>query len=483
MQIKEKEEVQGIQVYRGEWMQLLVHDTIILIIPVDVPINMNNIKQFEKAFALTCFMREDCPMKTKNERIFYHPYEYKLFEEHLQDMAAKGWELLDIIDHNYFLTLHYASCEPHVRYYYTDFCNDFSYFIFSEASRKSMDYKEFVESYGYQFVAGKRGLMVYTSETEIQMELREENQETRKQLRKASYKSMLFPLIMLTGSLFILIISLQSIFLNFSINALSNTYTFARIAQYGAMSLLFAYMMFPILWWRFTGRMSHSFHHMRFRFYLNIFGIAMWLPATFLVSYTKIFIVAFVCFLLSLTILMIIWDYLNDKRMRRIITLLSLSGIVVLCALMLRTTTLDYTNPTLPTIATFTSEQFGLPTLDTEVYKSASHAVSSEDTTYYTKGKNNDPEEGYQPEEIIGYHIYYVKDTILQEYIVNNIPYESGKQPIKNKVKDYTIYSLKDEVLVQKGTMFIGFDRVLYERLTIEEIDELFTNAYERYAM
>lgn len=59
-------------------------------------------------------------------------------------------------------------------------------------SEKQKDYNPFLESYGYDYITGAKGLVVYKRVEHIDMQLREDTFETQKQLRKATYKGIVF---------------------------------------------------------------------------------------------------------------------------------------------------------------------------------------------------------------------------------------------------------------------------------------------------
>lgn len=409
-------------------------------------------------------------MKTKRERIYYYPYEYKALQPHLQEMARKGWMLLDIIDHNYYMTFKYEECEPQEVYYHTDFSEDTSYFMYGVASDKTSNYNDFLESYGYHFVTGKKGLMVYMSDTDVDFELREDTPETLKQLRKATYKSIVFPLLMGCFGAFGLWFPLQHLVFDFQSYLWADSNAFMTDLQYTFMFLLFSYICAPVFIWRIKQTFKTSFAKMKLRYRLILVGIFMWL-STLIFRFNQTTFIATITVLIPLSVIAIVWNYILTKKKPIRICYIIVTGIM--CVGIIQTIpyiVVSNMDEEKSTVSTFDASRFTLST-DTPQYvnRSSSIFLSSEDTVFE-----------YGDQGAYSYQIFYIKDTIFHDYIVSHIPYEYEEVVSKEVVDKDTIYKTETHSLIHRGDVMLRLDNDLYELIQQDGVVESMMNEIEQ---
>lgn len=140
----------------------------------------------------------------KRYRLFaFRIYEYKLLEAYLNRMAVKGWCIKSY--HKYYAgLLVFEKTEPNSVTYMVDY---YAYQKGKDEEEGLRQYREFVEDFGYRFLAGDGGLQIYEKIHEDAVVIREEDEENLVSMRmtvKAVLRSylgfMVFMLIMLYQS-------------------------------------------------------------------------------------------------------------------------------------------------------------------------------------------------------------------------------------------------------------------------------------------
>lgn len=140
----------------------------------------------------------------KRYRLFaFRIYEYKLLEEYLNLMAEKGWIIKSY--HKHFAgLLVFEKAEPDSIEYMVDY---YAYQKVKDEEEGLRSYREFVEDFGYRFLAGDGGLQIYEKIREDAVVIREEDEENLASMRttiKAALRSYLgslaFMMLMLYSS-------------------------------------------------------------------------------------------------------------------------------------------------------------------------------------------------------------------------------------------------------------------------------------------
>lgn len=97
--------------------------------------------------------------KTKWVRFNFFPYEIRAMEEYLEGMALKGWKLERIKRSSF----RFKKIEPKELRYNVDLLDEIA-FIDGEGTEKSMEYREYCEMAGWEFVCDKDKFQIYCSE-------------------------------------------------------------------------------------------------------------------------------------------------------------------------------------------------------------------------------------------------------------------------------------------------------------------------------
>lgn len=133
-------------------------------------------------------------MKNTYRFLIYYAYEYKLLERYLQDMANKGYRLISLQGAiRYMLT--FERCEPQDLYYYVDFHSNYSVIDPRIPTPSQVEYRELIEEYGYEYVDSLGALQVFVSKEPINIPIREENEETKAEMKRIVYKELITKLL------------------------------------------------------------------------------------------------------------------------------------------------------------------------------------------------------------------------------------------------------------------------------------------------
>ena len=97
--------------------------------------------------------------KTKWVRFNFFPYEIKAIEEYLEGMALKGWKLEKIKRSSF----KFKKIEPKVLKYNVDLLDEIA-FVDGEGTEKSIEYREYCEMAGWEFVCDREKFQIYCSE-------------------------------------------------------------------------------------------------------------------------------------------------------------------------------------------------------------------------------------------------------------------------------------------------------------------------------
>lgn len=145
-------------------------------------------------------------MKNTYRFLIYYAYEYKLLERYLQEMANKGYRLVSLQGAiRYMLT--FERCEPQDLYYYVDFHSNYSVIDPRIPTPSQVEYRELIEEYGYEFVDSLGALQVFVSKEPINIPIREENEETKAEMKRIVYKELITKLLITV--LYFLMVILQ----------------------------------------------------------------------------------------------------------------------------------------------------------------------------------------------------------------------------------------------------------------------------------
>ena len=146
-------------------------------------------------------------MKNTYRFLIYYAYEYKLLERYLQEMANKGYRLVSLQGvMKYMMT--FERCEPQDLYYYVDCHSNYSVIDPRIPTPSQVEYRELIEEYGYEYVDSLGALQVFVSKEPISIPIREENEETKAEMKRIVYKELAAKLL-ITVLYFVMVILQQ----------------------------------------------------------------------------------------------------------------------------------------------------------------------------------------------------------------------------------------------------------------------------------
>lgn len=132
-------------------------------------------------------------MKKKIKYMSFYAFEYKALEEYLRSMARQGWKIVELqsVFKNIML---FEKCTPQDIYYHIDYSAKYGAIEPQIASQDQKEYRDFLKDYGYEIISSYGPLEVYSSMSEKLLPLREENEQSEKDMRKIALKECLLHL-------------------------------------------------------------------------------------------------------------------------------------------------------------------------------------------------------------------------------------------------------------------------------------------------
>lgn len=117
------------------------------------------------------------------------PYEYKSLEKYLEKMASKGWILKSMF--GYFLR--FIKDEPKNLKYTLDVLDKVSLYAIGD-SDEMIEYREYCEAAGWNFVCARDKIQVFCKEDEVKLPIQTDEEEKFKTILKASFKYIMLDL-------------------------------------------------------------------------------------------------------------------------------------------------------------------------------------------------------------------------------------------------------------------------------------------------
>lgn len=398
-------------------------------------------------------------MQYYHEILFYYPYEYKTLEKHFCDMAARGWKIKTMRG-SWLVNYHtYEKCEPSVVDYYVDFVEDNNRVFLGYDEDKSERYRSLIEEYGYQYVTGGKELLVFEQTGEESIETRVSGKDTKKAIRRATWKNFASYFIMYLLYVFILLTGLRLD----SYSASSNMTLFSycgRLVLIAAMTLLLAA---PLLWMVYDRRKGHIWM-MKLRIFCLYFGVIIFFTSMFMSDDS----LAVAAFFISGALVVALWHMLwwrFTKITSKVICALVIVAAVTGCLLFTQ-------RMKLPPVRS----RSDLP-IDNEVFHIEAGTRASVE---YSTSVLMTSVSVYYDEEILNkgmifYELMIVKDSFFKEYLLKHIPYEyAGGDVGITKRNAYTIYQRKYNVFIRKGEVLLKLDNELYQTLRDDDLDAMF---------
>ncbi|MEG0528352.1 MAG: DUF2812 domain-containing protein, partial [Longicatena sp.] len=128
-------------------------------------------------------------MKTKRKTLNFFLYEHQALQEYLENMAEEGW-MIERISGGLMKILTFVSCTPKKYYFHLDFISNYSFWFPQVENKEVFKYRALVEEYGYTFILNQGPLQLFMSEEKMDIPIREQSEETKKELRKISIKEV-----------------------------------------------------------------------------------------------------------------------------------------------------------------------------------------------------------------------------------------------------------------------------------------------------
>lgn len=391
-------------------------------------------------------------MAEKKERLLYFPFEYSAFKPHFEQQAQRGWKIKEIKGNWLWSTLVYETCVPQEITFYTDFSVNSQYYINTKAEDND-PYHAFVEDYGYQYICGFKGLVVYASKKEKIIELRDNNQETKKELRKATCISV-------RNFLYCAIVELVIIFGGFHIttNMVSSNQGLLRLASYGVVLLGYVVALMPVFRHLVYEKKTYPIGAIQRRTTILFASLAFWV-CCYITDQIELTLLLY-----SMGISLLVISTMKFKiDSKKPIALLALYGGTLLFWLVVYFGVSTYSSSFRQTLHVY---QPPLTKESLHIQSDAPVELKSQESPLcrYISAEYDDD----------GFYSYaYIKDTAFKEYLVKKLPYEFEVIK-KEKRSSYTIYDRVFDVVIVKGQTLLELDKNLYNQMSDKGIDALF---------
>ncbi|MGX8851320.1 DUF2812 domain-containing protein [Amedibacillus sp. YH-ame10] len=210
-------------------------------------------------------------MKTKRKTLNFFLYEHQALQEYLENMAEEGW-MIERISGGLMKILTFVSCTPKKYYFHLDFISNYSFWFPQVENKEVFKYRALVEEYGYTFILNQGPLQLFMSEEKMDIPIREQSAETKKELRKISIKEV--GMWMIFGILWIFM-GISS-FLN---GKYQDAYVWADNATLVldvsrcVLGLLYISFSFPVFAWIIHEKKRYSLWRIQLRTYLQYVSV------------------------------------------------------------------------------------------------------------------------------------------------------------------------------------------------------------------
>lgn len=406
-------------------------------------------------------------MNTKKKFLYFFLFEYKTLEEYLKEMAKEGW-MLNNISPTPRTSMSFEACIPKEYYFYVDFISNYDVWYPDIANEEVLKYRSFIEEYGYVFLVSNGPMQIFVSDVPIDMPIREQSIETKKEMKKASLK---YAGSCLCLGLLWLTIPLIDIFNDsykevFYWTSMSNVFRFLTYLLYASFFLSFAY---PVIRWMIHEKKKYSLWRIKIRSSLQILLFVLLILNLMIWNMSMQLYWFFLCLLLSVCLIILFYKAISKLCKKNYIAIVA-SLIVASILLVLSVQVIEYTTANIyETTAEKQAVESVIPNAYFNLDESIRFDVDIEDSVFmkdesysYCKGL----------EETYEYDVIHVKDTIWKNFKVHAITTNDVQQ--EERLGEYTIYTMDYWILIQHEDTFLMFRVSEYEPFTQQEFDVIF---------
>lgn len=398
-------------------------------------------------------------MKRKYKFMAFYAFEYKVLEDYLRSMAQKGWKLVKLQGFLKNLMV-FEKCEPQSIYYHVDYGAKYSIMYPNDATPSQIQYREFLEDYGYEFVSSNGPIDVYASREETILPIRDDDSVGHQEIKKIAKREFLLNFCL---PLMYVFLAYQS-FSGGEYSYYANTNLLSGIFDLIVAGIWLS-TLFPYIHWLIHKKKEYKLRSVVIRTKLQIITILILIICLLTSFETRVGVFALITMIFSFLLVSFYKMFDSSEiplKRKRIISVLSCIVLVYVFFMIMTNVLLS---DMIRNNGVSENEQKGIVLTSIGMKK----ASAFEEESFVSKYISSYEEDGDKSFDYV-----VLKNTPFQKYLFSKIVRGMEYEKIDNK-KGFTIYkSGYERIMIEKNYhMAIFLDEQVTDKL-LDELDILF---------